>query len=392
MEVIDYIGLISAILGIIAFLAWLYEKLKPTRNISWKETEKSSKRIAEKMIAENYLPTVIIGIGRGGAIMGSLVSGALGHCSLVVIDRKYEWTPRGRKEEILFLTQIPKSLVERVLLIAGEAHSGKTMRLYYDYLVGIGAKQIKKSVLFLEEGCTENIDYYGIKSSKKNIRLPWMFSKNYVRADRGPLNNEIKIVNNQRRINLLLVRHAQTNAGEDIFVGNCDADLTLDGIEKTIELGRTLQDYNIDAIYTSPLGRSEKTAKILNGFLMVEFNVDDRIREIDYGIWDGVSRNEIRKKYSKEYQNWEENYETIVPKNGEPPQKVLARLLDFLEDVVAKYKSEEDVSIVVVSHKTAIRILISYLRQGNLKNYRDMKITNTTINKIYYDEGKWKVD
>ena len=53
------------------------------------------------------------------------------------------------------------------------------MRLYYNYFKDLGAKKIKKATLFYEIGSTENIDYKGYESDRKNVRLPWMLTNNY---------------------------------------------------------------------------------------------------------------------------------------------------------------------------------------------------------------------
>ncbi len=117
--------------------------------------------------------------------MGAMLSGALGHRALLVIDRKYTWREGSRIDDMILHIKMPKTLIERVLLISGEIHSGNTMRTYYDYFKDLGCRQIRRATLFYERGATEQAEYVGMKSSIKNPKMPWMFTGSYVRQDRS---------------------------------------------------------------------------------------------------------------------------------------------------------------------------------------------------------------
>lgn len=179
------LGTISAIVGIISAVWYFWEKLFPMRKIGWSFAEKTAKKIGQEMTADDFSPTLIVGIGRGGAVMGALISGALGHRPLVVIDRKYMWIEGDRIEDMIFPMSIPQDFLERVLLVSGEVHSGNTMKVYYQYFQKLGARSIRKATLYYEKGATVGVEYKGLESAKKNIMMPWM-SKQYIRADRAP--------------------------------------------------------------------------------------------------------------------------------------------------------------------------------------------------------------
>lgn len=391
MNLIEAIGLVSAIVGLISFAWWLYEKWLPHQRISWRRAERYAVKVADKLIAEKYTPTLILGIGRGGAIFGALISGALGHCPLIVIDRKYEWSERGRSDDMMFSTKIPLEYIERVLLVAGEAHSGGTMRCYYNYLLGIGASEIRRAVLFLEEDCPVPIEYFGVKSDKKGTRLPWMFSERYLRGDRS--SNAVPTPRAPFRVRAILIRHAEAYSGEDIFAGRTDSDLTVRGVEQAVGAGQELWTNHIQCIYTSPLGRAQKTAKIINSFLDAEYIVDERLREIDFGLWDGRPRSEVIQKYADEYAKREANPVTNVPEGGEDPALVLARLQSFFADLAQRYQHSDNIEVAIVSHKTAIRLFVTHVEQGNLANYRSLRVDNAQAIVLLCDhKGRWSVD
>ena len=155
------------------------------RQISMKSAFKQAKELAEKIDNNAFVPTLIIGIGRGGAIFGSLLSYNLYHVPMIAIDRQYTWTDR-REDEILYKFKVPPHLLEKVLLVAGEAHTGNTMNLFYQYLEEIGAKSIKTCVFYKQSICAgREIDYYGIVGDNVKL-LPWQ-ETHFIRDSLGKI-------------------------------------------------------------------------------------------------------------------------------------------------------------------------------------------------------------
>jgi len=171
-------------IGAVASGWFVYERLRLNRRLSWRKAERTAASISAKLGADGYSPTVVVGIGRGGAIFGAMISGCLGHRPLLVIDRKYEWVDGRRTDRMIVKLRLPSDLVERVLLVAGEAHTGNTMRLYYDHFGKIGAGEIRRATLLCQTGCTEPVEYVGIASSR-DLRMPWMFTERYRRESRS---------------------------------------------------------------------------------------------------------------------------------------------------------------------------------------------------------------
>lgn len=169
----------SALGGIVA-IRHIYHWIQPYRSISWKKVEKGIIQLKEKLIKTNYNPTLIVGIGRGGSVVGALLSGALGNIPILVIDRVYEWSNNQRKEGFCDEINVSKNL-DKVLLVAGELHSGNTAKKYSDYFNKLGAKEIKVLTFMKESYPTFKPDYYYIETDASNIRFPWMITKEYKR-------------------------------------------------------------------------------------------------------------------------------------------------------------------------------------------------------------------
>src|SRR5262245_6664164 len=105
---------------------------------------------------------------------------------------------------------------------------------------------------------------------------------------------------------LFLVRHGATTATEeDRFSGSTDAELSEEGRWQAARLGERLSRQNITAIYSSPLSRALDTARIVAGHCGVEPIARDGLREIGHGHWEGMKRDDVERRFGREYASWE---------------------------------------------------------------------------------------
>jgi len=181
---VEWLYFLLTVVGASASVWFITEKVFRWRRVSWRCAQKSAENIAGQLTADAYMPSLIIGIGRGGAIFGAMISGCLGHRPLLVIDRKYIWKDGRRLDDMILHVDIPKEMLGNVLLVAGEVHTGNTIKLYFDYFHKLGAQHIRRAVFFLQVGSTEKVEYWGFRS-KTDRRMPWMFSRIYRRDSRN---------------------------------------------------------------------------------------------------------------------------------------------------------------------------------------------------------------
>jgi broad specificity phosphatase PhoE/hypoxanthine phosphoribosyltransferase len=384
-------SIILAMLGAVSAIWFLVEHLYPLRRLSWRFAEKAAERMVKEMNRNGFSPTLIFGIGRGGAIMGSLVSGILGHRPLIVIDRKYMWKAGRRIDDMIIRSKIPASLLDSVLLIAGETHTGNTMRLYYEYFRRMGAKRIAKATLYLQHGSTEPVDYVGLRSTR-DLRMPWMRSKNYIRDSRSEaeakamqLLGVTSVSSEEDHRVCFLVRHGESvdNASGDRFSGITDSLLTERGISQAADVGKFLtSQYNIDRIYASPMKRAGVTAKEIQGKTGGILFIDKRLREIDYGEWEGLTRQEVFQKWPELYNAWKENPVDNIPPGSENPNDVVARLSSFWDELLCEMDAHSIKTLLIVTHKSTIRLLLTYLTGEPIIGYRTRRVETGSITKI----------
>lgn len=155
---------------------------------------------------------------------------------------------------------------------------------------------------------------------------------------------------------------------EDRFAGATDVELSNEGREQTRRLAARLTQEKVAAVYASPLGRTIETARILAEPHHLEVQPRDGLREISHGRWEKLTRLEVEEQFPDEAAEWEKDPYTFAPVGGESGLAVTARALPVLIELVRAHAGE---TILVVSHKATIRLLLSSLLGFDARRYRD---------------------
>lgn len=174
---------------------------------------------------------------------------------------------------------------------------------------------------------------------------------------------------------VLLVRHGETdwNVAKKIQ-GSTDIPLNETGINQAEKLAETLAMRNIpiQGIYTSKLKRAADTARIAAEKLGVVCKVLEGIEEINFGLWEGISWDEVAEKFPEEYRVWRQNRRYEHPPKGESYQELLERVVKALQKLIRELyqedinlqtekhqKEKQEGDIVVVTHSADIMTLMS---------------------------------
>lgn len=169
---------------------------------------------------------------------------------------------------------------------------------------------------------------------------------------------------------LYIFRHGRTvwNAQRKIQ-GDTDIALAKEGIDMAKAVAEKIADIHFDAIYSSPLQRAYETACILRGSRALEVIKDDRLRELNFGVLEGTSFDNIQnsacdRRYSVFFTQ-PELYER--PEGGESLEELTDRAADFLKDLKAKYHGDE--RIMIVAHGAMNKALLKNIRGLEMKDF-----------------------
>ncbi len=149
------------------------------------------------------------------------------------------------------------------------------------------------------------------------------------------------------------IRHAESEGNLiPIYQGELPGtDLTRKGQQQAAEAGKYLKTKNVDIIYCSPLARTRQTAEAIAKETGAEVIVDDRLREVSFGDWEGKTVDFSDLTFIKERRA--HKIETGKPESiyhfdgMETWDSVRERIDSFMNDVLPKHKDQH---IVVVSH------------------------------------------
>jgi broad specificity phosphatase PhoE len=168
---------------------------------------------------------------------------------------------------------------------------------------------------------------------------------------------------------LYLVRHGATQlTAENRFSGAVGVDLSDEGRAQAAHLAERLAGDPVTAVYASDLSRAVETAQIVGRPHRLTPAQDAGLREISHGRWEGLARREVEERFPEEYTAWEEDPFTFAPVGGESGIAVLARALPVIRRIVAAHTGK---TVLVVSHKATLRLLLSSLLGFDPRGYRD---------------------
>ena len=157
-----------------------------------------------------------------------------------------------------------------------------------------------------------------------------------------------------------LVRHAEADVpgGARRFVGQLDVPLSVAGREQARRLADRLRSVGFDAIHSSDLRRCLLTAQIVAEASGLPVQEESRLREIDTGLWTGLTFEEAKELYPKEHREREGDLVGRRFPGGESFVDLQERVVPALLDI----SKAGGRTILVVSHKGVNRVLLCHFR------------------------------
>lgn len=173
-------------------------------------------------------------------------------------------------------------------------------------------------------------------------------------------------------MDIIFVRHGETRENKKGVYGSLDTSLSQVGKKQILETKKQIEKLSFENIYISPLKRTVETAEILG----VEGNFDERIKEINFGLFQGKTYEEIKKLYPEETTYWTKDYINYKMPEGESLLDLYNRTVDFLNDRI-----EEDKDILVVTHEGVIISALCWIFD-NIEHFYRFKVKNGGITVI----------
>jgi probable phosphoglycerate mutase len=165
------------------------------------------------------------------------------------------------------------------------------------------------------------------------------------------------------------IRHGDTEAsGDGVFCGELDIPLAPSGVAQAAALAEHVGKWKIDAVYVSPKLRARLTAQPTCHALGLDATLEEGLREIGYGLWEGRHESEIRASEPDAFAHWTGDPGTRSPPGGESGYTIAARAMPIVAGIAERYPAGE---VLVFSHKATIRIITCALLGIPMPQFRD---------------------
>lgn len=181
-----------------------------------------------------------------------------------------------------------------------------------------------------------------------------------------------------RAVDLILVRHGQTSwNATGRFQGHSDIPLCENGRWQAEALARALADEAIDAAYSSDLSRAVVTARVALASHRVDLRLDARLREFNFGRWEGLTWGEIAARGPGGHVSGRTDAREYEPEGGENFTQVCSRVAAFLANLRASTAKR----VLIVSHAGALHALFAEVL-GKRFDGLDLRFDHASISRL----------
>jgi alpha-ribazole phosphatase len=185
-------------------------------------------------------------------------------------------------------------------------------------------------------------------------------------------------------VRLLLVRHGETEwNSQHRYQGQKDIPLSSAGIQQARFLADRLSLESIDVAYASDLQRAWQTAQILTQGMGLTVKKDARLREMSFGMLEGLTFDEAQEKHAKRMVAWLEDYNQPPP-GGEDMAAFTERVSSVLEYVKERHTEQ---TVLLVAHGGPLSELIRIVLDLPHSHRWAFLMNNAGLSEIQLDRG-----
>jgi broad specificity phosphatase PhoE len=186
---------------------------------------------------------------------------------------------------------------------------------------------------------------------------------------------------------ITLIRHGETTGESSVcYYGATDLPLSALGEEQMRRAGAALAHERFDAVLSSRLRRSR------DGAALVAHRAPQLIAafdEVDFGRWEGWTREEIAARDPDNYRRWQHQPESFVYPEGECRQAFHHRVAAGMSTVLANFPGP---NLLVVVHRGVIAVVLAELLGLAPAARRALAIDLGSIHVVAHRAGEWQAE
>lgn len=182
-------------------------------------------------------------------------------------------------------------------------------------------------------------------------------------------------------MDFLLVRHVETMGNvQKRFAGITDVKYTEQGKKQFTKLTHFLKNHPVDIIYSSPLSRTLDIAKKVGEDTNTPVKVVEELSEMNFGIFENLTFQDIVMDYQKYWLKWEEDYVNYQIPGGESLKLFHRRVIHFLDSI-----KNDCGKCMLICHGGTIQSIIIHLLNLQITDRGHFHIPLGGIVKISYE-------
>lgn len=196
---------------------------------------------------------------------------------------------------------------------------------------------------------------------------------------------------------VILVRHGATEWNRDHrFQGHHDVPLAELGRQQAERIAYRLRKERMTSVYASDLQRTRQTAEVVAAAGDTPLETTSQLREMSFGVWEGLTAKEIQKTYATEWKAWVDDPVHVCPSGGESLEQMAGRVTNFFQAALESVQQENTAggrrtrgpTLLFVGHGGTLRALLTHLLEIPLERYWRFAIRPGSISILdLYPEG-----
>ncbi|WP_084243673.1 histidine phosphatase family protein [Planomicrobium okeanokoites] len=189
-------------------------------------------------------------------------------------------------------------------------------------------------------------------------------------------------------LTLYITRHGETEWNlEKRMQGWGDSPLTEKGKKNALELSARLKDTEFEAVYASPSLRALSTARVISADRKLQIQVDDKLREINVGEWEGKEHAYINDNYPEEYFSFWNTPHLYTSAAGENFKELQERALEAVQSI---REHHQEGNILIVTHSIIIKALLAFFKKLPLEDlWSPPFIHDTSLTMVEVDDDNF---
>ena len=166
---------------------------------------------------------------------------------------------------------------------------------------------------------------------------------------------------------LILIRAGDTEwQAQGRLAGDTDLQLNKEGLRQASADAQEVIKFAPRSIQCGGDEATKQTAGIIADAIQIKSKVSEQFREMDLGLWEGLTVEDFRERFSKVYRQWRSDPLAVEPPEGEAVSSVAARLEAGLEKILRR---DGDKTMILVLGRFAYAAARCRLDDGGYEHF-----------------------